>query len=249
MLKTTEKLGEILLKIRLVSEEQLAKALDVQRGTTRRIGEVLVELGLTTELDIASALSEQLGIPYASEESGLLTPRKGEGLEELVPEEFARERLVLPLARTGRVLKVVKGLPGTVIDDLASRHSERLGQLHLKARDRFRPGAFLVEDGADSRKVVGFVGIGHGGLRIARAEGGGEGAVVLPKRPLGDHIEGRAEPRPQLMNADAVDSRFGAGGVIRSAPLLIDGAERLSRDQRSLVSRSNGRWHRNTLLG
>jgi len=100
MLKTAEKLGEILVKSGLISKDQLGKALEVQRGTTRRIGEVLVELGLITEHEIATALSRQLGIPYATNASGLLTPRKGEGLEQLILEEFARQHLVLPLSHT-----------------------------------------------------------------------------------------------------------------------------------------------------
>ncbi len=106
MLKTAEKLGEILMKGGLLTTEQLAKALDVQRGTTKRLGEILVELSLTTELDIAQALSRQLGIPFASAASGLLAPRKGEGLEQFVVEEFARQHLVLPLSRTLNSLTV-----------------------------------------------------------------------------------------------------------------------------------------------
>ena len=100
MIRTTEKLGEILKKSGLVSEDQLAKALEVQRGTTKRLGEVLVELELVTEQDIASALSRQLGIPLASSASGLLKPQPGAGLDQLVPEEFARQHQVLPLSRT-----------------------------------------------------------------------------------------------------------------------------------------------------
>jgi type IV pilus assembly protein PilB len=99
ILKTTEKIGEILAKAGVVSAEQLAKALEVQRGTTKRVGEVLVELGLTTELQIAQALGKQLGIPFATNASGLLNPRKDDGLEQMVSEEFARQHLVLPLAR------------------------------------------------------------------------------------------------------------------------------------------------------
>jgi type IV pilus assembly protein PilB len=106
MLKQGDKLGQILLKAGLVTQEQLNKALEVQRGTTKRIGEVLVEIGLITEMDIASALSKQLGIPFASSASGLLSPTKGEGLEQLVPEEFARQHLLLPLSRTLNSLTV-----------------------------------------------------------------------------------------------------------------------------------------------
>ena len=99
MLKTAEKLGEILIKSGLLTREQLAKALEVQRGTTKRIGDVLVELGLTTEIDIAKALSKQLGLPFATGVSGLLTPHREESLQELVPEEFSRQHLILPLSR------------------------------------------------------------------------------------------------------------------------------------------------------
>ena len=66
ILKHGDKLGQILIKTGLITPEQLAKALEVQKGTTKRIGEVLVEIGLLTEKDIAAALSKQLGIPYAS---------------------------------------------------------------------------------------------------------------------------------------------------------------------------------------
>ena len=106
MLKLGPKLGEILTKAGLVTKEQLEKALEIQRGTTKRLGEVLVELGLVTELDIASSLSKQLGIPYASRASGLLRPLKGEGLEQCVPVDFARQHLVLPLSRTLNSLTV-----------------------------------------------------------------------------------------------------------------------------------------------
>jgi len=121
VLKTTEKLGEILMRSGLISKDQLAKALEVQRGTTKRIGEVLVELGVTTDQEIASALSKQLGILYATSASGLLAPRKGEGLEQLVSEEFARQHLVLPLSRNLDSLTVacVNPLDLITIDNLS----------------------------------------------------------------------------------------------------------------------------------
>src|SRR3989338_6193669 len=121
ILKTTEKLGELLIKAGMISKEQLAKALEVQRGTTKRIGELLVELELTTELDIAQALSKQLGIPFATHASGLLSPRRGDGLEQLVPDEFARQHLVLPIARNLGSLTVacVNPLDLITVDNLS----------------------------------------------------------------------------------------------------------------------------------
>jgi len=106
MLKLGDRLGELLIKAGLITLEQLKKALEIQRGSTKRIGEILVELGLVSELDIAAALSKQLRIPYATRTSGLLKPPKGQGLEALVPEDFARQHLILPLSRTFNSLTV-----------------------------------------------------------------------------------------------------------------------------------------------
>jgi len=106
LLKFGDKLGSILNKAGLVTPEQLKKALELQKGTTKRIGEILLELGLVTELDIAKALSKQLGIPFVTHVSGLLVPNKEDELERLVPEEFARQHLVLPLSRTLNSLTV-----------------------------------------------------------------------------------------------------------------------------------------------
>ncbi len=106
ILKLGDKLGSIFVKAGLITADQLKKALELQRGTTKRIGEILVELGLAGELDIAKALSKQLGIPYVTQASGLLSPPKDQGLQELVPEEFARQHQVLVLSRTLNSLTV-----------------------------------------------------------------------------------------------------------------------------------------------
>lgn len=106
MVKLGDKLGNILVKSGLITQEQLGKALALQQGTTKRIGELLIELGLVTELDITIALSKQLGIPYVTASSGLLGPPKDEGLETLIPAEFASQHLVLPLSRNANSLTV-----------------------------------------------------------------------------------------------------------------------------------------------
>ena len=120
ILKQGDKLGQILIKAGLLTEEKLGKALEVQRGTTKRLGEVLVELGLISELDIASALSKQLRIVYATRASGLLSPSQRD-LSALVPEEFARQHLVLPLSRHLRSLTVacVNPLDLITLDNLS----------------------------------------------------------------------------------------------------------------------------------
>ena len=50
--KSREKLGSLLVRAGLISEEQLALALDTQKRTLRRLGDVLVELRMVTKDDL-----------------------------------------------------------------------------------------------------------------------------------------------------------------------------------------------------
>lgn len=91
------RLGDILIKQGLITEAQLADALETQKKEKIQIGEILVNKGILKEENLASAIGSQLLIPYASRASGMLNPQRQQGLEKLIPYEFAKEHLVLPL--------------------------------------------------------------------------------------------------------------------------------------------------------
>ncbi len=93
------KLGEILLQQGLINEEQLKEAIQVQKKETGRIGESLIKLGFLTEEDIVAALGSQLNIPHASNQNNLLKPRVDQNLDKVVPYDFAKTNLVLPLGK------------------------------------------------------------------------------------------------------------------------------------------------------
>lgn len=57
-------IGEILKERGLVSEDYIRFALLEQRATGERLGEVLVRVGMVTDLEIAKALSDQSGLPF-----------------------------------------------------------------------------------------------------------------------------------------------------------------------------------------
>ncbi len=50
--KTRERLGNLLVRAEVISEEELAYALDAQRRSLRRLGDILVELNLVTQQDL-----------------------------------------------------------------------------------------------------------------------------------------------------------------------------------------------------
>ena len=57
------KLGELLIKSQMINEQQLDKALGEQKSTGGRLGEILQKMGLVTEDDIIDCLSHQFGVP------------------------------------------------------------------------------------------------------------------------------------------------------------------------------------------
>ncbi|MFH2145808.1 MAG: ATPase, T2SS/T4P/T4SS family [Candidatus Omnitrophota bacterium] len=99
MIKSNLKIGEILKKQQLITDEQIEKALLEQQKKGGRLGDVFVRLGFVTEDDIANALSKQLGILYASLKKGTLRPTFYQGLEKMIPEEYARMHKIIPLSK------------------------------------------------------------------------------------------------------------------------------------------------------
>lgn len=98
------KLGEILLQHGLINEGQLREAIQIQKKEQGRIGEILIKLGFLTEEDIVAALGTQLGVPHASKQNNLLKPRTDQGLDRIVPYDFAKTNLVLPLHKNDNQL-------------------------------------------------------------------------------------------------------------------------------------------------
>ncbi len=93
------RIGELLIKQGLITENQLREAISLQKQNQGRIGELLIKQGAIKEEDLATTLGTQLMIPYASYASGLLKPKADQDLQTLVPYDFAKKNLVLPLTR------------------------------------------------------------------------------------------------------------------------------------------------------
>ena len=57
-------IGQIIKELTNITDEDLERALQVQRGTREPLGQLLVKMGLITQRDRARALSRQWGIPF-----------------------------------------------------------------------------------------------------------------------------------------------------------------------------------------
>ncbi len=107
------KLGEILIKQGLITENQLEEAIEIQKKDKGRIGEILIKQGIISEENMNAALGTQLGMPYyTSDKPELLTPQPDQGLEKIVPPDFATKNGILPLS------KQLNSLTCAVVDPL-----------------------------------------------------------------------------------------------------------------------------------
>jgi type IV pilus assembly protein PilB len=86
-------LGQLLVDGRILTEEQLQRALDEKASTGQRLGEIVVSLGFTTERAIAGALAEQYELEYVD----LDIVQLDKEAIALLPEELARRYEALPL--------------------------------------------------------------------------------------------------------------------------------------------------------
>ncbi|MBI3323522.1 MAG: Flp pilus assembly complex ATPase component TadA [Candidatus Omnitrophica bacterium] len=104
--RTHLRLGEILVREGLLTEQQLRDAIDFQKNSGKRLGESLVTLKMATEEQLAEVLGRQLGIPFLRQSKGELQPAADAALEKIFTAPFVRKQLVLPLSRKGNVLTV-----------------------------------------------------------------------------------------------------------------------------------------------
>ncbi|MGH8717270.1 MAG: MSHA biogenesis protein MshE, partial [Burkholderiales bacterium] len=58
------RIGEILVLLKAVTQEQVKIALEQQKHSGRKLGRILIENAIVTEEQIAEALAKQLNIPY-----------------------------------------------------------------------------------------------------------------------------------------------------------------------------------------
>jgi hypothetical protein len=131
---TAIRLGDLLVKAKVITETQLLGALSEQQKWGGRLGEILVRMDLVHEELLVKALSKQLNIPAVNLEelAGVAVH-----VRNRVPLEVARELSALPLhlRDDGKTLAVVMAEPqnGKHLDTLRTVTRLRI-QPHIAGR-------------------------------------------------------------------------------------------------------------------
>ncbi|HYB94844.1 MAG TPA: type IV-A pilus assembly ATPase PilB [Vicinamibacterales bacterium] len=110
------RIGELLLKEKRITAEQLQEALNYQRTNGGKLGANLVKLGYVKDEEITALLSKQYGVPSIA----LNQFEIDAAVIKLVPAETARKYQIVPLSRAGATLTIAMTDPTNVfaMDDV-----------------------------------------------------------------------------------------------------------------------------------
>ena len=110
-------LGEILVQSAILTEGQLQEALGFQDAEKKKLGEILVDKDFISEEEMLRALAYQLELPYYEK---LPVNDIDPSLVENIPIQFARDNLILPIARDDFNVTVAVADPLNIfpLDDL-----------------------------------------------------------------------------------------------------------------------------------
>jgi type IV pilus assembly protein PilB len=142
------RLGEILVKESLITQDQLQKALEYQRANGGKLGSCLTRMGYITDDDITGILSRQYGVPSINLKFYEIDPI----IIKLIPQDTAQRYQVIPLSRVGSVLTIAMTDPTNVfaMDD-------------IKFMTGFNVEPVVASESAIGDAISRFYGAGSGG--------------------------------------------------------------------------------------
>ena len=112
----SQRLGDLLVKEKVITTEQLEVALKSQKDAGGRLGSVLVKLGYLSDEDVTNFLSRQYGVPAINLSYFEIDPT----VVKLIPQDTAKRYQILPLSRVGASLTIAMVDPTNVfaMDDI-----------------------------------------------------------------------------------------------------------------------------------
>jgi len=189
------RLGEILVKEGLITQDQLQKALEFQRVNGGKLGSCLTKMGFITDDDITGVLSRQYGVPSINLKYYEIDPN----VIRLIPQDTALRYQVVPLSRVGSVLTIAMTDPTNVfaMDDV-----------------KFMTG-FNVEPVVASESAISDA--------ISRCYGGANSNGEELSNLMRDLVEEELElaPDDQEMDAEALEKAAEEAPIIKLVNLIL----------------------------
>src|SRR3984893_8066352 len=110
------RIGELLLKEKRITPEQLQQALNHQKANGGKLGYNLVKMGFVKDEEITALLSKQYGVPSIN----LTQFEIDQAVIKLIPPDTAQKYQIVPLSRAGATLTIAMTDPTNVfaMDDI-----------------------------------------------------------------------------------------------------------------------------------
>src|SRR6202045_155086 len=104
------RIGELLLKEKLITPDQLQQALAHQKANGGKLGFNLVKMGFVKDEEITALLSRQYGVPSINLTQFEIDP----AVIKLIPADTAQKYQIIPLSRAGATLTIAMTEPTNV---------------------------------------------------------------------------------------------------------------------------------------
>jgi general secretion pathway protein E len=153
------RLGEILIERKLISEEDLERALELQKERGDKVGKTLVDMGFVAMRDVLAALADQLGVPLVAIDG---PPSVSTETEALSP-RFLRQSRCLPVGRDDHTVTLamadpldvetiaaVRNCTGLKISTVLAAEQEILDAIDKYYGQSARGETDLLADGAEA---------------------------------------------------------------------------------------------------
>jgi len=110
------KLGELLVKDNVITQEELEAALKKQEENGASLGRILIDMGLASEWEIAAALGKQLNVPFITLSHYEIDPQ----ILASIPAEIVKRYQIVPVDKTGDTLTIALSDPSNIflLDEL-----------------------------------------------------------------------------------------------------------------------------------
>ncbi|QUH26664.1 type II secretion system ATPase GspE [Serpentinicella alkaliphila] len=111
-----KRLGDLLVDVKSITQEQLEEALRLQKSTGEKLGEILIKGKYITEKALIEVLEFQLGIPHVILDNYYIEPE----IPRLISEKLARRHTLIPIKKDRGKLVVAMADPLNIfaLDDI-----------------------------------------------------------------------------------------------------------------------------------
>lgn len=144
MVSLKEHLREILIDNKLLTQEQLQKALEVQRQKGGRLSDIIVNLKFIREEDLISTLSQGLGLPLID----LKRFKIDYEVVKIIPAEIAFNYQIIPVSKMGDTITLAMADPLNIfaIDHVKSLTGYKINPIIATSQDILQAIEFSYPD-------------------------------------------------------------------------------------------------------